>query len=128
MSGRGYAFAGTIIASAFAIMTVYTSLGPELAKQAAERDASPAKDFAGAQESAAAARNGERDTIISRAIASDFKQAAEELKAPGKVGGFAWKLREQIWGTGKGEGSVAAADDGQRAAVAEQELVRDPAK
>ncbi|KAK6430474.1 hypothetical protein LTR95_013372 [Oleoguttula sp. CCFEE 5521] len=105
MVGRGYAIAGPIAATAFAFVTIYTSLGPELAKQAAERDGLPVDNVPASQ-----SQDGEnsRDTVISRAIASDFKQAAAELKAPAKPGGFAWKLRERIWGSGKPNDGVVA--------------------
>ncbi|KAK6428482.1 hypothetical protein LTR95_015375 [Oleoguttula sp. CCFEE 5521] len=125
MSGRGYAFAGTIIASAFAIMTVYTSLGPELARDAAERYGQPVQQrTTGESES----ESDDKDTVISRAIASDFKQAAEELKAPGKAGGFAWKIRERIWGSGKSEEAGVVVDQGRRDAVREMEVGRETGK
>ncbi|OQO08299.1 hypothetical protein B0A48_06169 [Cryoendolithus antarcticus] len=108
MSGRGYAFAGTVAASAFAILTVYTSLGPELAKQAAERDGKRMEGFVVTGSGDTSTKKDSKDTIISRAIASDFMLAAEELKAPGKAGGFAWKLRERIWASGKPKDGVAA--------------------
>nr|OQO17979.1 hypothetical protein B0A51_15901 [Rachicladosporium sp. CCFEE 5018] len=111
MSGRGYAFAGTVAASAFAILTVYTSLGPELAKQAAERDGQRIEGLVATHDTIT--EKDSKDTIISRAIASDFKQAAEELKAPGKAGGFAWKIRERIWGSEKGDEAEAVAMTGE---------------
>jgi hypothetical protein len=86
---------------------VYSSFQPELIKERAARESLDMKDLA-AQHTTPEERalhlqqaaDAERDTVISRAMASDFREAGEELR---KAGGFAWGIRKAIFG-GVGRG------------------------
>jgi hypothetical protein len=49
------------------------------------------------------------DRALSQAIASDFREARQQLK-PTEQKGFAWGIREAIWGPPKAEKGNTAVD------------------
>ena len=71
----------------------YTTLQPELEQQRAER----LGEFH--------EQHPKNDTIISQAIMSDLKEAKQQVEGDSK--GFAWGIREAIWGRSKEQISEA---------------------
>ncbi|KAK3056318.1 hypothetical protein LTR09_002825 [Extremus antarcticus] len=88
---RGFAAFGVALAGLCGVGIMYSTLRPELENQAAERRGEFKKQHGDGNEHA-----------LSQAIASDFKEAGQQLKpTPNK--GFAWGIREAIWGSPKGQ-------------------------
>ena len=83
---RQFAFFGVGLAVIFGVTTSYTALAPELKKQKEEREGVEFKDEHGNQ--------AQHDTMISREIAKDFKEAREKVEASG----FAWGIRQALFG------------------------------
>ncbi|KAK5175062.1 uncharacterized protein LTR77_000199 [Saxophila tyrrhenica] len=84
---RGFGAAGVALAATCGILISYSTLRPELEKQQAERQG----DFR-------QQHHDVNDKALSQAIASDFKEAGEQLK-PTPTKGFAWGIREAIFGS-----------------------------
>lgn len=70
-------------------LLAYTTLQPELEKQQAE------------QRGEFREKHTNNDTIISQAIMSDLKEAKQQVEGDSK--GFAWGIREKIWGSPEGQ-------------------------
>jgi len=102
--GRGMAVLGPVMATAFGVFTAYTTFQPELVKERAEREGNTAIFSHAHQRHVEEAERVEKDTIISRQMASDFKEAGEQIKAEG---GFAWGIRNAIFGTRKAKNGDA---------------------
>ena len=68
----------------------YSTFGPELRKQSAERRGESLDQYGIAN-----------DNAVSQAIISDFKEAGQQLK-PAPTKGFAWGIREAIFGAPEG--------------------------
>ena len=99
--GRGLAIMGPVMAGIFGVLTAYTTFRPELVKARAEREGNTA-DFSQAhQQHMEEAEQAERDTIISRQMADDFREAGQQITSRG---GFAWGIRQAIFGTGTSNG------------------------
>ncbi|KAM0703529.1 hypothetical protein Q7P35_009468 [Cladosporium inversicolor] len=97
--GRGMAFMGPVMAGVFGVLTVYTTLRPELIKEKAHREQLDPEfvrqhpDKLAEDEKQAA--EAQQNTAISRAIVDDFKEAGQQIT---QGGGFAWKIRQAIFG------------------------------
>ncbi|KAM0721104.1 hypothetical protein Q7P37_003390 [Cladosporium fusiforme] len=103
MSGRIMAFIGPVLATGFGIFTAYSTFQPELEKERAIRESKDpifAQQVTPAQhdQHTQAAQDAQRDTAISRAMAKEFQEAGEQVKAEG---GFAWGIRKAVFGSGK---------------------------
>lgn len=85
-------FAGVGVAALCGIATAYVTFQPELEKQRAER----LGEFKEVHRDEEAQKRN--DQQISQAIFSDFKEAKEEAKRLDGEKGFAWGIREAIWG------------------------------
>lgn len=96
--GRGMAILGPVMATAFGVATAYTTFQPELVKDRAEREGNTGDFSKEHQQHEEQAEQAEKDTIISRQMASDFREAGQQIKSEG---GFAWGIRQAIFGTGK---------------------------
>lgn len=96
--GRGMAIFGPVMAAAFGVATMYTTLQPELVKERAEREGNTGDLSKAHQQHQEQAEQAEKDTIISRQMASDFREAGQQIKSEG---GFAWGIRQAIFGSGK---------------------------
>lgn len=88
---RQYVSSSALHTAPITAIPVYSTLRPELENQAAERRGEFKQ------------QHGEvNNHALSQAIASDFKEAGQQLKpTPNK--GFAWGIREAIWGSPKGQ-------------------------
>ena len=80
-----------LVQNSYALITeplAYTTLQPELEKQRAERRGEFYQE------------HPNNDRVISQAIMSDLKEAKQQVEGDSK--GFAWGIREAIWGAFKG--------------------------
>ncbi|KAF2723987.1 hypothetical protein K431DRAFT_301120 [Polychaeton citri CBS 116435] len=78
-----------LLAAGCGVMTAYATFQPEFEKQAAERRG----DFS--HQHASNTEDSER--ALSKAIASDFREAGEQFRDT-RRGGFAWGLRQMLAG------------------------------
>lgn len=83
---RAFSRFGLALVAFCGIATGYATFQPELEKQRAERTG----EFQGQHPS-------QDDEALSKAIASDLKEAKEQLEPEGSKG-IAWGIREAIWG------------------------------
>jgi hypothetical protein len=83
---RGFAALGLGLAALFGVATAWTTLQPALEQQRAEREGDFIKHH-----------HQQDDDVISKAIMSDLKEAKEQME-PQESKGFAWGIREAIWG------------------------------
>ena len=126
---RGFAFAGVCLAAGCGVLIcmipfpttanlsdtsiAYSTLRPELEKVRAERQGEYVAQHA----------EGD-DKAISRAIMSDLTEARDQLK-PTPTKGFAWGIREAIWG--KPDEQSAAATTSVRVPIrSEQDMAKSP--
>ena len=97
---RGFAAFGLGLAALFGVATAWSTFQPALEQQRAERQG----DFTKTHQQ-------QDDEVISKAIMSDLKEAKEQVE-PGEIKGFAWGIREAIWGK---PGSRRNGDGGEQA-------------
>ncbi|CAK4034277.1 Hypothetical predicted protein [Lecanosticta acicola] len=92
MRGGG-AFAGVALATICGVATAYTTLQPAFQQQKEEREGTFSEKHR---------RPADQENAISRAIASDFKEAKAEVeKSYGGTrgnGGVAWGIRQALFG------------------------------
>lgn len=109
--GRGMTIMGPAMATVFGVLTAYSAFQPELVKERAEREGNTADFSKEHQQHTQQAEQAERDTVISRQMADDFREAGQQIKSPG---GFAWGIRQAIFGTGKETDGEAKKDGAQK--------------
>ncbi|KAK3698913.1 hypothetical protein LTR37_016700 [Vermiconidia calcicola] len=87
---RGFAAAGVGLATVLGVLSAYSTFRPELEKQKAEQ-LGKLDEFR--------SQHATNDNVISQAISSDLKEAREQVRGESK--GFAWGIRQAIWGRPK---------------------------
>ncbi|KAK3713667.1 hypothetical protein LTR37_008361 [Vermiconidia calcicola] len=106
---RGFAAAGVGLATVLGVLSAYSTFRPELEKQQAER-LGKLDEFR--------KQHASDDYVISQAISSDLKEAREQVRGESK--GFAWGIREAIWGQAKGKEPDGAVEAGETPLTSQQ--------